>query len=109
MGTTNTVADENEVPDDKGSGGRIVFSFDSAVKISLVDILDIDDGNTYGSRIHLYDGSGARIFSYMMPDLGNNSFQSIGGGQGIGNFDTVRRMEVIFKHSGAVAKVCWCA
>ncbi|MFQ6027909.1 MAG: hypothetical protein ACE5Q6_10495 [Dehalococcoidia bacterium] len=105
--TTNTIDDQGQVPDDKGSGGRIVFSFDDPVKIDMVDVLDIDDGNTFGSRVHLYDGTGTRIFSYMMPDLGNNSFQSVGSAQGIGNFTNVRRLEVIFKHSGAVAKVCW--
>ena len=103
-------------PDDNAGGGRLVFRFSSPVRVDQVDVLDIDDGNDFGSRVQLYSdltdaSDSSLLFNFKMPDLGNNSFQTVTGdglGSSLSDFDNVLRLEVVFKHSGAVAKVCWC-
>ncbi|MFQ6027908.1 MAG: hypothetical protein ACE5Q6_10490 [Dehalococcoidia bacterium] len=92
-------------PDDNAAGGRLVFTFDAPVTIEEVHLLDVDDGSGYGSRVRTYNAplGGSILFDYKVPNLGNNSFQVVN----LNDNPTVRRLEVILRGSGAIARLCY--
>ena len=93
-------------PDDNAGGGTITFVFDNPVSIGTVKILDIDNET---SNIKVFsDAAGTTQIGSTANalDLGNNSVQTVAV-NALGN--NVRRMEVYFSSSGAVAEfVCPC-
>ncbi len=91
-------------PDDNAAGGTIYFIFDQPVFTTSVAILDIDGLEATG-MVEAFDAEagGGMIALAMMQTYGDNSFQTVplvAGG--------VRRLEVHFPSSGAVAGINFC-
>ncbi len=87
-------------PDDDDSGGTFVFTFDASVEVSEVHLLDIEEN---GGKVVAFDGSGNQVKSVSIPPKGNNSFQKL-----TVDAEGVRRLEIRFVGSGAVAKIGFC-
>ncbi len=85
-------------PDDDGSGGTLIFTFDDPVHIDDVHLLDIDSGESGGS-VKLFDAGGS-VRSVTIPPLGGNSFQVLAL-----DADNVSTMEVHFVSSAALTDV----
>ncbi|OUC08963.1 hypothetical protein RY27_05845, partial [Litorilinea aerophila] len=65
-------------PDDNGSGGTILFTFDHPVQIDQVHILDIDDDEAGGWVAAYSDSGGQQLLTKVeMLGLGDNSFQVV--------------------------------
>lgn len=93
--------DSND-PDDEADGGTIIFTFDQPTRVDEIVILDIDESTA--GEITAFDGGGSQIGSIgMASNLGNNSVQTVSLG-----FRDVRRLEVHFPGSGAVAGLNFC-
>ena len=92
-------------PDDHASGGRLVFTFNTPVTVTAVQLLNIDDNPGYGNRVRTYSAplGGLQLFDQMVPSLGGNSFQTVS----LNDNPTVRRLEVILRGGGAVARLCY--
>ncbi|MDY7092234.1 MAG: SdrD B-like domain-containing protein [Acidobacteriota bacterium] len=88
-------------PDDNAGGGTLVFTFDHPVEVASVSLLDIEASGA--GMVEAYDSTGALLTAVPMLALGDNSFQSLP----IEVVD-VRRLEVHFPESGAVAAVTFC-
>ena len=89
-------------PDDNGSGGSLIFTFDHPVRVDGIKILDIDEG--MAGTVKAFDAAGGMIGSTgMLNNLGNNSVQTLALG-----FSGVRRLEVTFPGSGSVAALEFC-
>ena len=97
-------ADGNQAnPNDFGGGGSLIFTFDYAMHVHEVYILDVDEGSA--GVVNAYsdvDGNNL-ITSVPMLDLGDNSFQIV-----TVNADNVRRLEVVFPGSGGVPGIVFC-
>ena len=90
-------------PDDNASGGTLIFTFDVDVRVDAVQILDIDEG--MAGSVTAFDEDGMTVGSAgMANNLGNNSVQKVALGA-----TGVRRLEVHFPGSGAVAGIVFCA
>ena len=87
-------------PDDNAGGGTLIFTFASAVRVDALEVLDIEES---GGSITAFDASGGVIDSTVIPTRGNNSFQTVALGA-----SGVRRLEVFFAGSGAVAAIRFC-
>ena len=87
-------------PDDNVSGGTLIFTFDEAVMLDEISLLDIDRNE---ATIVLYDIDGNQIQSTQVYGKGNNSFQTVAL-----NALGVARMEVIFTGSGAITDIVFC-
>jgi len=89
-------------PDDKGDGGTITFTFNQAMRIDEVHVLDIDEN---GSKIQAFDAAtgGNLIREVSMQNLGDNSFQIVPV-----NVSNARRLEIIFAGSGGIPAVVFC-
>jgi hypothetical protein len=94
--------DSND-PDDNARGGTLIFTFATTVRLTSVDILDIDHTEAMG-QVRAYDGSGALVAAAAMQMRGNNSFQTVE----IAASD-VARLEIEFPKSGAVGGIVFCA
>ncbi|MCC6455648.1 MAG: carboxypeptidase regulatory-like domain-containing protein [Caldilineaceae bacterium] len=91
-------------PDDSANGGTLVFTFDYSVRIDDVQILDIDNAAAAGTIKAYRDTSGTTLVATgKMLGLGDNSIQTVGV-NGLG----VRRLEINFPQSGAVASIVSC-
>ena len=108
-GTNNDIAQGNILiisedgdesdPDDNAAGGTIIFDFDGPVRINMIDLLDIDAGET-GGTVTTFDANGNVISVHAIDDLGDNSLQSIGIGD-----EGVSRLEVKLVGSGAITEL----
>lgn len=88
-------------PDDEEKGGRIITNFASAVNLTSVKMVDID--NSSGNcRIEVHKIGGA-IVNYPLINLGENSVQDI-----IINETGVTRFDVCMAGSGALASFEYC-
>ncbi len=92
--------DESD-PDDNAGGGTIVFDFDDEVSVQAADLLDIDSDE--GAIVRAYDAGGTLIAEVNAEASGNNSYQSVAVGAA-----GVRRLEVAFSSSGALAGLVFC-
>jgi hypothetical protein len=91
-------------PDDSANGGTLIFTFDYSVRIDDVQILDIDNVGAAGTIKAYRDTSGTTLVATgKMLGLGDNSIQTVGV-NGLG----VRRLEINFPQSGAVASIVSC-
>jgi hypothetical protein len=91
-------------PDDSANGGTIIFTFDYAVRVDDVGILDIDDSSAAGTIKAYSDANGATLIATgKMLGLGDNSVQTVGV-----NASSVRRLEITFPASGAMASLVSC-
>lgn len=91
-------------PDDRANGGTIIFTFDYAVRIDDVKILDIDDVNAAGTIKAYQDTAGSTLVATgKVKGLGDNSIQTVAV-----NGSSVRRLEINFPKSGAVASIVSC-
>ncbi|MEM7033779.1 MAG: SdrD B-like domain-containing protein, partial [Chloroflexota bacterium] len=94
--------DQND-PDDKGSGGTIIFTFDEPLQVDQVEIVDIDDYEIAGT-VTAYDAGNNVITVADVLGLGNNSAQTINV-----NATGVSRLEVYFPGSGSISNVNFCS
>ncbi|MEP0548519.1 MAG: hypothetical protein ABJF88_16400, partial [Rhodothermales bacterium] len=92
--------DESD-PDDDVNGGTMVFEFAQSVDVQQVNLLDIDTNEA--ATVRAYGPGGALITTVNAINRGNNSFQSV-----IVNAEGVRRLEVEFSSSGALAGLVFC-
>lgn len=89
--------DSND-PDDEAHGGTITFTFDNAVRIDHIGLLDIDTNENGGTVVTLMTNSGQQSFN--IAALGNNSFQQIPI-----DVDEVTSLVVTFPGSGAITEL----
>ncbi len=89
-------------PNDNASGGTFIFTFDTPRKIDKVQMLDIDAHETSG-KIVAYDRDGAKLGSFSLQPLGNNSVQIVDVG-----LQNVSRLEIHLQNSGALAALAFC-
>ncbi len=89
-------------PDDNAGGGTIIFTFDEAVELHSVGILDIDGTESMGT-VTAFDGGGGVLASADMQPLGDNSYQDV-----VVEASNVRRIEVWFPSSGSVTSIVFC-
>ena len=89
-------------PDDNAGGGTIIFTFDVAVELHSVGILDIDGAESMGV-VTAYNGAGDVVASGTMQPLGDNSHQDVPV-----EASGVRRIEVWFPSSGSVTDIFFC-
>jgi hypothetical protein len=85
-----------DYPDDEAGGGIITATFDAAVTVEYITLVDMDD-SARGSLIRLYSHE-ALLFIYPIQDLGDNSVQTVS----FEGYKDVTRMEFFFKGSGAI-------
>jgi Flp pilus assembly protein TadG len=91
-------------PDDNANGGTLIFTFDYSVRIDDLKILDIDDSSAAGTIRAYSDKDGSKLVATAkMLGLGDNSVQNVAL-----NALGVRRLEVQFPKSGALASVVSC-
>jgi len=103
LGKVLIVSEDGDASDpDDLRGGVITFDFDAPVRLSAVEILDVDRGETDGFVLAL-DAAGNEIARAPIADAGNNSFQVV-------SLDAanVRRLVVRFEGSGSVAGLTFC-
>ncbi|QDV43205.1 Serine-aspartate repeat-containing protein I precursor [Stieleria neptunia] len=89
--------DSND-PDDEAHGGTITFTFDNAVRIDHIGLLDIDTNENGGTVVTVLTNSGQQSFN--IAALGNNSFQQIPI-----DVDEVTSLVVTFPGSGAITEL----
>ncbi|MCS7466785.1 hypothetical protein NZK35_09035 [Stieleria sp. ICT_E10.1] len=89
--------DSND-PDDEAHGGTITFTFDTAVRIDHIGLLDIDTNENGGTVVTVLTNSGQQSFN--IAALGNNSFQQIPI-----DVDEVTSLVVTFPGSGAITEL----
>ena len=92
-------ADQSD-PDDDAAGGTLTFTWDEAVTVDTVTLVDIDSNEAGGSVALFFDANGGLISSVSIPALGDNSIQTIDI-----NVDNVARMDINLVSSGAVAEL----
>ncbi len=106
LGKVLIVAETNNSsnPDDKATGGSLIFTFAYPVRLDEVQILDIDDTAAAGTVKAYSDATGATLIATgKMLGLGDNSLQTVAvEGRG------VRRLEVTLPQGGALASVTSC-
>ena len=91
-------------PDDNANGGSLIFTFDYGVNIDDVQIVDIDDTRRPVRSKPIVMWRGATLLTTgKMLGLGDNSVQTVSISAA-----GVRRLEVNFPASGAVASVVSC-
>ena len=91
-------------PDDNAGGGTFIFTFDNAVNIDQVSILDVDDEEAGGTVTAYSDLAGStEIVSVDILGLGDNSYQIVPVGA-----TGVRRMEISIPASGGIPHVTFC-
>ncbi len=88
-------------PDDDSSGGKLVMTFDEAVTVQSLKIIDLEENND--NLIMTYDPEGNLLTTYDLNGLGDNSVQTQ-----IINEDNVGRMEVQLASSGAIDDLAFC-
>lgn len=106
LGKVLIVAESNNssYPDDSANGGTLIFTFDYPVRIDDVRILDIDDVNAAGTIKAYKDTAGVNLIATgKMKGFGDNSVQTVAV-----NGSEVRRLEIKFPQSGAVASIVSC-
>ncbi len=90
----------SEDPNDSRFGGEFTFKWDEPVYVNDIGFLDIEDaardpnGATY---IETFDADGNLLHRYVVPGLGDNSFQTIQL-----NGELASEMKVVFGGSGAI-------
>ena len=87
-------------PDDNAGGGTLTFTWEDAVTVDEVTLVDIDSNESGGTIATFFDASGGLISTVAIPALGDNSVQTIAV-----NVDDVARMDINLVSSGAVAEV----
>jgi len=87
-------------PDDNAGGGTLIFTYEEAVTVESVTLVDIDSNEAGGSIAQFFDENGGLISSVAIPALGDNSVQTIEI-----NAEGVVEMRIILVSSGAVAEV----
>ena len=98
------ISEDNDAsdPDDNASGGTFVFTFDNAVMLDEIRLLDINEGES--AFVRLYDAAGNLVQS--------DSASGASGGNGFYVVDLsasgVARMEVQLTGSGAITDVIFC-
>ena len=90
-----------DIPDDEATGGKIWIDFDFDATILSVEVMDVDTGGP--TRIDCIDGSNLLMSSTPVPNLGDNSVQTI-----LVNTPSVRRLKIVAGGSMAVSKICYC-
>ena len=106
LGKVLVVAEDSNAanPDDTANGGTLIFTFDYPVRIDEVRILDIDNAAAAGTIKAYSDTSGSTLVATgKMQGFGDNSFQTVDV-----NGRDVRRLEITFPQSGAVASIVSC-
>ena len=84
-------------PDDNGAGGTIIFTFDQAVELHSVGILDIDGVEAMGV-VTAYNGAGDVLASGTMEPLGDTLFAASAGAEQV-------KVEFVVEENGAVNKL----
>ena len=87
-------------PDDNAGGGTLIFDFTSPVRVDLLEILDIEES---GGTVTAFDENDVVIASAPILVRGNNSYQEV-----LLEASGVRRLEVYFAGSGALAAIRFC-
>ena len=106
LGKVLIIAERNNPtdPDDNADGGTLVFTFDYSVRMDEVQILDIDDTHAAGVVRAYSDAAGDQLVATgRMLGLGDNSVQTV-----VLNARNVRRLEIAFPASSAVANIVSC-
>lgn len=86
-------------PDDNARGGTLVATFDHDVRIESITTLDVR-----GGRVAVFDAAGDLITVVPIPDRGQNALQVVPVAA-----NGVRRMELSYPSSGALAGIEICA
>lgn len=86
-------------PNDNADGGILRFEWANPVRLHQIGLLDIDEN---GVVIRTYDAAGVQLGTYGVPNLGDNSLQTISFGD-----ELVTRMDLELVHSGAVTGLRW--
>ncbi len=95
--------DQND-PDDNSNGGTIIFTFDNAVNIDQVTVLDVDDEEAGGVVTAYSDSAGLiPIAEASVLGLGDNSYQIVPV-----DATGARRMEISLPASGGIPSVTFC-
>src|SRR5690606_29451052 len=82
----------------------LIFTFDYPVRVDEVKILDIDNADAAGTIRAYRDSAGSTLVATgKMQGFGDNSFQTV-----TVNGREVRRLEVNFPQSGALASIVSC-
>lgn len=98
LGNLLIIQENNNIPDDNAGGGDLVFQFSSPAWVGFIDVLDIEDTQSY---IELNTTSGTVTFP--LADLGDNGVQRV-------NMNTggVNSLTVHFRRSGGIAGLNFC-
>lgn len=91
------------VPNDRANGGTLHFKFREDVEVNLVELIDLDVGES--ATISGKTEGGAPVGSSVIVNgLGNNGYQraeiAFGG--------KIRTLDVCFSKSGGLATICYC-
>jgi cysteine-rich repeat protein len=89
-------------PDDEAAGGKLIVEFDEAVAVTYLDVIDIEEE---GGTVKGFNAGNAEIFSEIIADVGDNSYQNILVNQD--EFET-RKLEVELVQSGAIDNLAVC-
>lgn len=104
QGNILTISDGDPFnPNDNGNGGTFIFTFDQAMCISFVRLIDIDHDND-GQPVIAFGENNEILNSVSMIGLGDNSIQTV-------PVDTndVYRLEIKLVDSGALASIGFCS
>lgn len=93
--------DSND-PDDRASGGELIFEFEYDANVSTLAFLDVDDAPK-NPTVKLYDRSGRMFWSNDVPPLGDNSYVLMEVDQ-----TGVAKLVVDFPGSGSVDGLFFC-
>ncbi|MCH8986745.1 lamin tail domain-containing protein, partial [Patescibacteria group bacterium] len=88
-----------DIPDDEVRGGSIWFVFGEETSVDSLRIIDIEES---GAEINLYDLGEVNFETIGIPNLGDNSAQTVGV-----NKDGIKKLEVVFSGSGALDDICF--
>ena len=95
-----------QTPDDNARGGTLTFEFASPVLFSDIGLFDIKSSDLTQKMIFTYEGGGVETFTYRSvgtEDGGDNGVTRV-----IANKRNVRKVDVVFKSSGAVEELNFC-
>ncbi|MEM6316437.1 MAG: collagen-binding domain-containing protein [Bacteroidota bacterium] len=89
-------------PNDNADGGTIIFTFDAAVDVASIDIVDLDFG-IVSAVVRAYDATDNLIKEVPVYSMGDNSYQKV-----VIEATNIRKMEVEAPISFSVAGLNFC-
>jgi protocatechuate 3,4-dioxygenase beta subunit len=99
QGNLLIVSEDNDSSDpDDAIGGMITFTFDNPAEISLLKVVDTEEGGL----IELFDAAGALIQSFDIPRIGDGAIDQV-----VMGVAGVTTMKVTLNGSGAIDDLCY--